>query len=75
MGSISDRFVNHAEHRDKSGEPECNPPEVPKLILDLLEIIPHEEVSAACDIMGHPSFWLGPGYRYFCVCGEFAYHD
>ena len=67
------RKFNHPLHADKPGELACTGPEVPKLIIELLERIPHEEVAAACDAMGSPSFWLGPGARWRCICGEITY--
>ena len=69
------KFCHDPAHADRPGTPPCRPAVVPKPILDLLERIPEEQVTAACDGMGHPSFWLGPGYRYRCVCGEVTYKD
>ena len=70
-----DRKFHHPLHAEKPGEPSCQAQIVPKLIVELLEVIPHEAVASACDTLGHPSFWRGPGYRYRCLCREISYKD
>jgi len=74
MEGMGGKF-HHPLHEDKPGEPTCRPPAVPKLIVELLERIPHEEVAKACDAMGSPAFWVGPGFRYRCICGALTYKD
>jgi hypothetical protein len=70
-----ERKFHHPWHTDKPGERPCRPEAVPRLVVELLEVIPHEAVASACGTLGHPSFWLRPGYRYRCVCGEISYKD
>ena len=64
-----------AKHEDRAGEPKCVPNAVDDQILAILRNIPREEVIKACEKTGHRSFWLGPGYRYRCFCGEQLYKD
>jgi len=64
-----------AKHEDREGVAKCVPNAVDSRILEVLRRIPRREVIRACEQTGHHSFWLGPGYRYRCVCGEALYKD
>jgi hypothetical protein len=44
-------------------------------VLDFLGALPVPILERTCGQIGHPSFWLAPGFRYRCLCGEFVYHD
>jgi hypothetical protein len=69
------RFEHHPGHWSKPGEPRTYPQHVPKVILELLELVPVEAVRLACGALGHPSFWLDVGPRYRCICNDFSYKD
>lgn len=76
QATIPDFYLNDdPEHDDRPGTPKCVPNKVDGRLLAVLRNIPREEVIKACESTGHPSLWLGPGYRYRCVCGEEMYHD
>jgi hypothetical protein len=49
--------------------------EVPQVVLDFIRALPRRVRVKTCDSLGHPSFWLGSGCRYVCLCGECEYHD
>jgi hypothetical protein len=69
------RFRHHPEHVDRPREPPCAALAVPEVVLEFVRALPRAARVRACDAIGHPSFWLGPGYRYVCFCGEITYHD
>ena len=69
------RFVHDPEHRTKRGEGRAQAPKVPEILLDLLHALPPTILETTCGELGHPSFWLAPGFRYRCLCEEVVYHD
>jgi len=69
------RFEHHPSHWEKPGSPPAVRQYVPKVILDVLELIPRDTLSAACGALGHPSFWLDVGPRMRCVCSDVSYKD
>ena len=68
------KFRNSRGHRDKNGE-RCKPPRVPSVLREFLRALPESVLEDTCEHLGHPSFWLGPGYRYRCICDQVTYHD
>lgn len=68
------RFVNSRHHRDREAT-RCRPPRVPATVLDFLRALPEDTLVRTCSDIGHPSFWLGPGRRYYCLCEEHCYVD
>jgi hypothetical protein len=69
------RFVHDPEHCDRTGTPKCIPLELPEPLLEFLYSLPDSVVKQTCGSIGHPSMFLGPGYRYKCICDECWYHD
>jgi len=72
---IPDYLKDDPEHADRPGTPKCTPHNLDERVLAILSEIPREQIIAACNKTGHTSFWLGPGYRYRCFCGEVWYND
>lgn len=68
------KFRHSRSHRDKDCEC-CKPPRVPSILRDFLQALPESVLEKTCGQLGHPSFWLGPGFRYRCVCNQIWYHD
>lgn len=69
------RFINDPEHGDRPGTPKCIPCELPETLLEFLRALPESVVKQTCSSIGHPSLFLGPGYRYKCICDDYWYHD
>ena len=68
-------LAHHSGHQDKPGERQCTPFAVPEALLYVIEHMPRRLLVKLCGEQGHPSFWLGLGYRYYCLCGKMTYHD